>query len=64
MKPYIIKKNLNNERDDTWRRKGHIHEGKEVVPEVCPNCKGFGYVLHGNTEIECQTCGGEGYVYE
>lgn len=54
-----IKKNLENEVDDSWRRKGHLHEGMENWPEVCPDCGGFGYVY----DEECETCSGTGEIW-
>jgi DnaJ-class molecular chaperone len=55
-----FKKTLDNEVDDSWRRKGHIHEGVENLPDVCPDCGGLG---EWNGE-ECERCQGTGEVYE
>ena len=55
----VEKKNLETEKDTTWRRKGHIHDTKGVVPEVCKACKGTGLV--DNTE--CDVCNGTGEGY-
>jgi DnaJ-class molecular chaperone len=56
-----MKKNLDNEYDDTWRRKGHVHEGKENYPDVCPACCGVGFDDNGD---ECTECDGLGEVWE
>jgi DnaJ-class molecular chaperone len=55
-----FKKTIDTEVDDSWRRKGHIHEGVENLPDVCPDCGGLG---EWNGE-ECERCQGTGEVYE
>lgn len=51
--------------DDRWKRKGHLHEGKEHEPEVCRACHGFGFIEYPDgTKVDCDECGGEGYVYD
>ena len=46
--------------DDTWKKKGHIHTGKDNTPVICPICKGTGYV----DNYVCPKCEGEGVVYD
>ena len=59
-----IKKNLENEVDDSWRRKGHVHEGKELAPDVCPACRGLGFIDDDEPEETiCLECGGTGEVF-
>ena len=64
-----IKKNLENEVDDSWRRKGVPHLQKEDVPDVCPNCQGLGFIdvkdSSGRSYAEiCLICEGTGEVYK
>ena len=47
--------------DDRWKRKGVVHTGKELKPEVCPECLGLGRTIEND---ECPTCGGEGIIYD
>lgn len=56
----VEKKNLENMRDDTWKKKAHYHEPKELIPTVCQYCKGTGYL----DSYECPWCEGTGEVYE
>ena len=61
-----IKKNLENEIDDTWRRKGHSHvTDNKYIPHVCPTCNGYGYIKDFDIEYmkyPCTTCGGIGEI--
>ena len=56
-----LHKDLDNEMDQTWRRKGVPHNSKEVKPEVCPACDGWGW---GYDNAPCPVCEGEGVVYD
>jgi len=59
-----MSKTLNNEGDDRWRNKGHAHTDKNWVPEVCPTCKGMGYIrIPAKKHWDlCRTCYGTGEV--
>lgn len=46
---------------DPLLRKGHRHPMRQIEPEVCPDCKGRGYLAN---EEECSRCGGTGEIYE
>lgn len=47
-------------------KKDHFHEVKNPEPEICSNCKGWGYTFYtspstGETDQElCVVCEGEG----
>ena len=57
-----LKKNLENEHDTTWRRKGHIHRSNVDIPEVCPVCHGVGTVPVQDGDTVCQRCNGLGEI--
>jgi len=58
------KKNLDNEKDRTWREKGGPHHCPIPMPDVCPDCQGRGYTTSnaGLSEM-CLTCEGTGEVW-
>lgn len=63
----VYRKNLNNEKDDRWRKKGHaITSESKFIPDVCTTCGGTGVVLEYNISgdavgmPDCPTCGGTG----
>lgn len=58
-------KDLDTEKDKAWRTKGHPHPVRELVPSVCPTCRGLGklYTFPGFEE-DCPDCQGLGEVYE
>jgi len=53
-------KDLQSEKDRTWRTKGVPHKTKELEPMPCPNCLGFGHV----DGEHCKVCEGTGELYE
>jgi DnaJ-class molecular chaperone len=53
-------KDLQTEKDRTWRTKGVPHKEKDFVPIPCPHCLGFGYI---DDEV-CEHCMGTGEDYE
>lgn len=61
-----IKKNLENEIDTRWRRKGGSHRVPEVSPKVCSNCNGRGLITSPSEYMgitECPVCEGTGEVW-
>lgn len=46
---------------DPLLKKGHAHKPRLSEPDVCPDCKGRGYLAN---EEECSRCGGTGEIYE
>ena len=60
-----VTRNILLVEDDRWRKKGGpMKTGKEDLPNVCPNCNGFGYILNGNTKYICSVCQGLGESYD
>ena len=55
-----MKKSLQNEVDDRWRKKGQVHTKKENKPEVCTECKGYGSLENGEA---CPSCEGIGEIW-
>lgn len=55
------KKDLCNEKDNTWRRKGHIHKVKD---DTCPACFGTGMFDMVDYEMVCPLCHGTGHYKE
>jgi DnaJ-class molecular chaperone len=53
-------KDLENEKDTTWRKKGHIMLEGEMIPEICHACKGVGII----DDEECPVCMGDGVIYD
>lgn len=50
-------KALDTEKDDRWRKKGHMHNDKHSEPEVCRECQGYGSLDNGEV---CPACEGTG----
>lgn len=63
-----MSRTLNNEGDDSWRKKGHAHALKSKTPTVCPTCKGrcIMKLKQFNTDLWyddlCPTCNGTGEI--
>lgn len=57
-------KNLDNEVDDRWRRKGGAHKLVDKRPRVCPNCGGAGEISSNSHWEECKHCEGLGEIYD
>lgn len=57
-------RNLDNELDDRWRRKGGAHRQPVDMPSVCPACRGKGEMHVNGRLIVCPVCEGLGEVYE
>jgi len=53
-------KDLQSEKDRTWRTKGAAHKESFFEPVPCPVCQGFGVV----DDETCYYCEGSGEVYE
>jgi DnaJ-class molecular chaperone len=53
-------KDLQSEKDRTWRTKGAAHKENFLEPVPCPVCQGFGVV----DDETCYYCEGSGEVYE
>jgi len=53
-------KDLQSEKDRTWRTKGAAHKESFLEPVPCPVCQGFGVV----DDETCYYCEGSGEIYE
>lgn len=56
-------RNLENELDDRWRRKGGMHKQQIDMPSVCKTCRGRGDIFVNGDLIVCPVCEGLGEVY-
>lgn len=60
----MMSKTIKNEKDDTWRRKGHYHP--QYKDDTCPSCQGTGAIVYVNDngiewEEVCPLCNGTGH---
>lgn len=58
MKTTKVKKKKKDILADPILSKGHPHAEKEILIQVCPTCRGFGYVDMN----DCPECGGAGII--
>lgn len=58
-----IHKKLEDEVDDSWRRKGILHiKDKKYAPKVCTACNGTGTISLKRETVQCTICLGTGEV--
>jgi DnaJ-class molecular chaperone len=54
-------KDLEDEKDQRWRKKGGPHRTFNYLPNICRHCEGLGTNVEGDI---CEYCDGTGTYYE